>query len=147
MSAILATSPPDARYVVFDDESLREGDTYPLIIEMYDYDPVTDTKTYQNWTGHTLKLTVATAPGGTVKVPTITAVLADQTASPPTGTRGRATFLLDPTATRAIYSGYKGGEDTAPPWFDIENTQPDGSKRTLAIGIMPRRPERREVTV
>ncbi len=134
----------DLRYVVLDDEGLREGDTYALTLRIYTYDDVADTKTYRDLTGHTVTLRVAATQGGVVLFAAVVGTLATQTEA--SGTRGQVAFALTSTHTRAIYAGYVGADpDPAPPWFDIEdNFGAGGRVQTVLVAIIPRRPERRE---
>jgi len=143
MSDVIAER--DLRYVELDDEGLREGDTYTLVMRIYTYDEALDTKTYRDLTGHTVALRIAPTQGGVVLFTPIAGTLATQTEA--SGTRGQVSFALTITHTRSIYAGYVGADpDPAPPWFDIEDTFPGTGARvqTVVVGTIPRRPERRE---
>lgn len=134
----------DLRFVVLDDEGLREGDTYDMRMDIYTYDEVADTKTYRDLTGHTVTLRIAATQGGVVLFPAIAGTLATQTVA--SGTRGQVSFALTSTHTRAIYAGYVGADpDPSPPWLDIEdNFGVGGRVQTVLVAKIPRRPERRE---
>ncbi len=134
----------DLRFVVLDDEGLREGDTYDMRMDIYTYDAVADTKTYRDLTGHTVTLRIAATQGGVVLFPAVAGTLAVQTVA--SGTRGQVSFALTSTQTRAIYAGYTGADpDPSPPWLDIEdNFGAGGRVQTVLVAIIPRRPERRE---